>query len=126
MRDFENDFAIENVVKLEQNYRSHSNILDAANAIITHNRNRLGKNLWTAAGKGEPVRVYQAYNDIDEASFIVDEIKMLHAEGMGLDEIALLYRSNAQSRILEHSLFSAGLPYRVYGGLRFFDRAEIK
>lgn len=126
MRDFERDFAIESIVKLEQNYRSHSNILDAANAIITHNRNRLGKNLWTAAGKGEPVRVYQAYNDIDEASFIVDEIKMLHGEGMGLDEIALLYRSNAQSRILEHSLFSAGLPYRVYGGLRFFDRAEIK
>lgn len=126
MRDFERDFAVENIVKLEQNYRSHSNILDAANAIITHNRNRLGKNLWTAAGKGEPVRVYEAYNDVDEANFIVEEIKMLHGEGMGLDEIALLYRSNAQSRILEHLLFTAGLPYRVYGGLRFFDRAEIK
>ncbi|MEO8417538.1 MAG: DNA helicase II [Methylophilaceae bacterium] len=126
MRDFEQDFAIQNIVKLEQNYRSHSNILDAANAIITHNRNRLGKNLWTAAGKGEPVRVYQAYNDIDEASFIVDEIKMLHAEGVGLNEVALLYRSNAQSRVLEHALFSANLPYRVYGGLRFFERAEIK
>jgi DNA helicase-2/ATP-dependent DNA helicase PcrA len=126
MRDFEQDFAIQNIVKLEQNYRSHSNILDAANAIITHNRNRLGKNLWTAAGKGEPVRVYEAYNDIDEASFIVDEIKMLHAEGVGLNEVALLYRSNAQSRVLEHALFSANLPYRVYGGLRFFERAEIK
>lgn len=126
MQDFERDFAIENIVKLEQNYRSHSNILDAANAIITHNRNRLGKNLWTAAGKGEPVRVYQAYNDMDEADFIVDEVKSLHAEGYGLDEIALLYRSNAQSRVLEHELVKAGLPYRVYGGLRFYDRAEIK
>jgi len=126
MRDFEQDFNISHVVKLEQNYRSHSNILDAANAIITHNRNRLGKNLWTAAGKGEPVRVYQGYNDIDEANFIVEEIKMLHAEGTALDEIALLYRSNAQSRVLEHALFSSGLPYRVYGGLRFFERAEIK
>jgi len=126
MQDFERDFAVQNIVKLEQNYRSHSNILDAANAIITHNRNRLGKNLWTAAGKGEPIRVYQAYNDIDEANFIVDEIKMLHAEGMDLNEIAMLYRSNAQSRVLEHALFSANLPYRVYGGLRFFERAEIK
>ncbi|HEU4709438.1 MAG TPA: DNA helicase II [Methylophilaceae bacterium] len=126
MRDFENDFDIRNVVKLEQNYRSHSNILDAANAIITHNRNRLGKNLWTAEGRGEPVRVYQGYNDIEEANFIVEEIRMLHAEGTPLDDIALLYRSNAQSRVLEHALFSAGLPYRVYGGLRFFERAEIK
>ncbi|HEY8118725.1 MAG TPA: DNA helicase II [Methylophilaceae bacterium] len=126
MLDFEKDFAVQTIVKLEQNYRSHSNILDAANAIITHNRNRLGKNLWTAAGKGEPVRVYQAYNDIDEANFIVDEIKMLHAEGTDLSQIAMLYRSNAQSRVLEHALFSANLPYRVYGGLRFFERAEIK
>ncbi len=126
MLDFEKDFSIHNIIKLEQNYRSHSNILDAANAIITHNRNRLGKNLWTAAGKGEPVRVFEAYNDIEEASFIVDEVKMLHGEGYGLSEIALLYRSNAQSRVLEHALFSAGLPYRVYGGLRFFERAEIK
>jgi len=126
MRDFETDFNVQNIVKLEENYRSHSNILDAANAIISHNKNRLGKNLWTSAGKGEPVRVYEAYNDNDEAQFIVDEIKMLHAEGTSLGDIALLYRSNAQSRILEHSLFSANLPYRVYGGLRFFERAEIK
>ncbi|MEO6118852.1 MAG: UvrD-helicase domain-containing protein [Methylotenera sp.] len=126
MRDFETDFKIEHIVKLEENYRSHSNILDAANAIISHNKNRLGKNLWTSAGAGEPVRLYEAYNDNDEASFIVDEIKMLHAEGAELGEIALLYRSNAQSRILEHALFSANLPYRVYGGLRFFERAEIK
>ncbi len=126
MRDFETDFKVENIVKLEENYRSHSNILDAANAIIANNENRLGKNLWTSAGEGEPVRVYDAYNDEDEAGFIVDEIKMLHAEGTSLGDIALLYRSNAQSRILEHALFSANLPYRVYGGLRFFERAEIK
>jgi DNA helicase-2/ATP-dependent DNA helicase PcrA len=126
MRDFEKDFQVQNVVKLEENYRSHSNILDAANAIISHNNNRLGKNLWTSAGAGEPVRVYDAYNDSDEAQFIVDEIKMLHCEGTSLGEIALLYRSNAQSRILEQALFNSNLPYRVYGGLRFFERAEIK
>ena len=126
MRDFEKDFKVQNVVKLEENYRSHSNILDAANAIISHNNNRLGKNLWTSAGAGEPVRVYDAYNDTDEAQFIVDEIKMLHSEGTSLGEVALLYRSNAQSRILEQALFNANLPYRVYGGLRFFERAEIK
>ncbi|HSD82636.1 MAG TPA: UvrD-helicase domain-containing protein [Anaerolineae bacterium] len=126
MLDFEHDFSVKTLIKLEQNYRSHSNILDAANAIITHNRNRLGKNLWTAAGAGEPVRVFQAYNDNEEAQFIVDEVKALHAEGVALGDMALLYRSNAQSRVLEHALFSAGLPYRVYGGLRFFERAEIK
>ncbi len=126
MQDFQRDFNVQNVVKLEENYRSQSNILDAANAIIANNKNRLGKNLWTSAGAGEPVRIYDAYNDTDEASFIVDEIKMLHAEGTALGEMALLYRSNAQSRILEHALFSANLPYRVYGGLRFFERAEIK
>lgn len=126
MRDFEMDFKVQNIVKLEENYRSHSNILDAANAIITNNKNRLGKSLWTSAGAGEPVRVYQAYNDIDEASFIVDEVKMLHNDGWALNDIALLYRSNAQSRVIEHALFSNNIPYRVYGGLRFFERAEIK
>ena len=126
MRDFEVDFKVQNIVKLEENYRSHSNILDAANAIISNNKNRLGKNLWTSAGAGEPVRVYQAYNDIDEASFIVDEVKMLHNDGWALNDIALLYRSNAQSRVIEHALFSHNIPYRVYGGLRFFERAEIK
>jgi DNA helicase II / ATP-dependent DNA helicase PcrA len=126
MHDFERDFNVQNVVKLEENYRSHSNILDAANAIIANNNNRLGKNLWTSAGAGEPVRIYEAYNDTDEAQFIVEEVKMLQSEGSALADIALLYRSNAQSRILEHALFSANLPYRVYGGLRFFERAEIK
>ena len=126
MLEFEHDFDVHKVIKLEQNYRSHSNILDAANAIITHNRSRLGKELWTADGAGEPVRLFQAYNDIEEAAFVVDEVKALHAEGLSLADIALLYRSNAQSRVLEHALFSAGVPYRVYGGLRFFERAEIK
>ena len=126
MQDFERDFKIEHIVKLEENYRSHSNILDAANAIISNNKNRLGKNLWTSAGEGEPVRLFEAYNDTEEAQFIIEEIKMLHGEGARLGDMALLYRSNAQSRILEHALFAANLSYRVYGGLRFFERAEIK
>lgn len=126
MRDFEQDFSVRTVLRLEQNYRSHSNILDAANAIIANNSNRMGKKLWTSAGAGEPVRVFDAYNDIEEARFVVDEVKMLHAEGQTLANMAVLYRSNAQSRVLEHALFSAGLPYRVHGGLRFFERAEIK
>jgi len=109
MKDFEHDFAISKVIKLEQNYRSHGNILDAANALIDNNSERLGKNLWTAEGKGEPLRVYNAPNDFDEAAFIVDEVKALHAEGTPLSEIALLYRSNAQSRVLEHSLFKAAI-----------------
>ncbi len=126
MRDFEHDFGIARTIKLEQNYRSHGNILDAANALIENNSERLGKNLWTAEGKGELLRVYNAPNDFDEAAFIVDEVKTLHAEGIALSEMALLYRSNAQSRVLEHSLFNAAVPYRVYGGMRFFDRQEIK
>ncbi len=126
MRDFEREFRVGNVIRLEQNYRSHGNILDAANAIIKNNAARLGKNLWTDAGSGEPIRVYEAFNDTEEARWIVEEIKSLAAEGMARREMALLYRSNAQSRVLEHALFSAGLPYRVYGGLRFFERQEIK
>ena len=126
MRDFEREFRVESVIRLEQNYRSHGNILDAANAIIKNNAARLGKNLWTDAGSGEPIRVYEAFNDTEEARWIVEEIKSLAAEGMARREMALLYRSNAQSRVLEHALFSAGLPYRVYGGLRFFERQEVK
>ncbi len=126
MMEFERDFQVSKVIKLEQNYRSHGNILDAANALIQNNSGRLGKNLWTSEGHGEPLRVYNAPNDFDEAAFIVDEIKSLHAEGIALSQVALLYRSNAQSRVLEHSLFNASLPYRVYGGMRFFDRLEIK
>ncbi len=126
MQELLRDFHVESVIKLEQNYRSHGNILDAANALIQNNRNRLGKNLWTDAHKGEPLRVYEAPNDVEEARFIVDEIQQLRREDVRLSEIALLYRSNAQSRVLEHALVSAGLSYRVYGGLRFFERQEIK
>jgi DNA helicase-2/ATP-dependent DNA helicase PcrA len=126
MQELLRDFHVENVIKLEQNYRSHGNILDAANALIQNNRNRLGKNLWTSESGGEKLRVYEAGNDVDEAAFIVEEIQQLRREGVNLKEIALLYRSNAQSRVLEHALVSAGLPYRVYGGLRFFERQEIK
>jgi len=126
MRDLEREFKVANVIRLEQNYRSHGNILDAANAIIKNNAARLGKNLWTEAGSGEPIRVFEALSDLDEARWIVEEIKALGRDGHTRAEIALLYRSNAQSRVLEHALFNAGLPYRVYGGLRFFERQEIK
>ncbi len=126
MRDFEREFHVKHMIRLEQNYRSHGNILDAANAIIQNNPQRLGKNLWTQAGSGEPIRVYEAYSDNDEARWIVEEVKALVRDGHMRAEIALLYRSNAQSRALEHALFNAGIPYRVYGGLRFFERAEIK
>jgi DNA helicase-2/ATP-dependent DNA helicase PcrA len=126
MADFEREFKVRRVVRLEQNYRSHGNILDAANALIANNRNRLGKNLWTAAGKGEPVRVFEGESDSDEARWIVEEVQSLAREGARLSQVAVLYRSNAQSRVVEHALFSQGIPYRVYGGLRFFERAEIK
>src|SRR5688500_1371427 len=126
MADFEREFKVKHVVRLEQNYRSHGNILDAANALIANNRNRLGKNLWTAAGKGEPVRVFEGESDNDEARWIVEEVRSLAREGTSLTQVAVLYRSNAQSRVVEHALFSQGIPYRVYGGLRFFERAEIK
>ncbi|QWE24368.1 UvrD-helicase domain-containing protein [Polynucleobacter sp. AP-Elch-400A-B2] len=114
------------MVKLEQNYRSHGHILDTANYLISNNTDRLGKNLRTDAGHGEPVRIYDAPSDHAEAAWLVDEIKALVSSGIKRTEIALLYRSNAQSRIIEHALFSAAIPYRVYGGLRFFERAEIK
>jgi DNA helicase II / ATP-dependent DNA helicase PcrA len=126
MKEFERDFRIPKIIKLEQNYRSHGNILNAANTLIRNNGGRLGKNLWTAEGQGEPIRVYNAPTDIDEAAFILDEVKSLRAEGVALSQIALLYRSNAQSRVLEHALFNASLPYRVYGGMRFFERQEVK
>jgi len=126
MADFVREFAVQHQIKLEQNYRSYSNILDTANALISHNKHRLGKNLRTDQGAGEPVRVYESTSDFAEAQWIVDEMKQLIREGMSQKEIAVLYRSNAQSRVLETALFNAGLPYRVYGGLRFFERAEIK
>ncbi|MHB1085114.1 MAG: UvrD-helicase domain-containing protein [Thiobacillus sp.] len=126
MAEFEREFAHGNVIKLEQNYRSHGHILTAANTLISQNAHRLGKNLWTAEGEGEPIRVFDAYSDQEEASFVVEEVRALNRDGINLSEMALLYRSNAQSRVLEHALFSANVPYRVYGGLRFFDRQEIK
>ena len=125
MRLYENQFH-PMMVKLEQNYRSHGHILDTANQLISNNSERLGKNLRTDAGHGELVRIYDAPSDHAEAAWLVEEIKALVSSGIKRIEIALLYRSNAQSRIIEHALFSAGIPYRVYGGLRFFERAEIK
>ena len=126
MADFEREYRVERVVKLEQNYRSFGNILDAANALIAHNSRRLGKNLRTDAGPGEPVRVVESTSDFGEAQWVLEEIQQLHRGGLARKEIALLYRSNAQSRVIESALFNAGIPYRVYGGLRFFERAEVK
>src|SRR5688500_9311540 len=126
MADFERDFKVKHVVRLEQNYRSHGNILDAANALISNNRNRLGKNLWTSAGKGDPLRVFEGQSDNDEARWMVEEVQALSRDGTRLSHIGVLYRSNAQSRVLEHALFSHAIPYRVYGGQRFFERAEVK
>jgi DNA helicase-2/ATP-dependent DNA helicase PcrA len=130
MQHFERDFGRSGMpvrlIKLEQNYRSQGNILDAANALIRNNPSRLGKNLWTTDGSGEPVRAYAAPSDFDEAAFIVDIVRGLGNDGLALSEVAVLYRSNAQSRVLEHALFNAALPYRVYGGMRFFERAEVK
>jgi DNA helicase-2/ATP-dependent DNA helicase PcrA len=126
MQSFERDFRVTNLIKLEQNYRSHGHILDAANHLIGHNRKRLGKNLRTDAGAGEPIRVYEAASDYQEAQWLIDEAQQLHREGTPRSEIAVLYRSNAQSRVIESALFNAGIPYRVYGGLRFFERAEVK
>ena len=127
MQDFLREFAVPHQIKLERNYRSHGNILDCANALIENNSQRLGKNLTTDQGAGEPGRIHEAPTDLDEARWLVEEIQALTKnDGFPRQEIALLYRSNAQSRVLESRLFNAGIPYRVYGGLRFFERAEIK
>ena len=126
MADFEREYRVQRVVKLEQNYRSSGHILDAANDLISHNSQRLGKNLRTDLGAGELVRVYESTSDFAEAQWLLEEVQQLHRGGMPRSEMALLYRSNAQSRVLESALFNAGMPYRVYGGLRFFERAEIK
>ncbi len=127
MADFVREFDVQHQIKLEQNYRSYSNILDSANHLIGHNSRRLGKNLRTTQGAGEPVRVFEATTDLAEAQWMVDEIKQLvRSDGFERKEIAVLYRSNAQSRVIESALFNASVPYRVYGGLRFFERAEIK
>jgi DNA helicase-2/ATP-dependent DNA helicase PcrA len=135
MADFVREYQVQHQIKLEQNYRSFSNILDSANHLISHNKSRLGKNLHTTQGAGEPVRIYESPTDFAEAQWMVDEMKQLLRDGQNGDgsqgvahrhEIAVLYRSNAQSRVIETALFNAAMPYRVYGGLRFFERAEIK
>ncbi|MES2423630.1 MAG: UvrD-helicase domain-containing protein [Pseudomonadota bacterium] len=126
MADFVREFNVQHQIKLEQNYRSHSNILDSANELISHNKKRLGKNLRTDQGPGEPVRVYESVSDFAEAQWMVEEMRQLVRDGSDRKEIAVLYRSNAQSRVIETALFNASVPYRVYGGLRFFERAEIK
>ncbi len=123
---FQKDFPDTRVVKLEQNYRSTSTILKAANAVIANNESRMGKNLWTEGREGEPVRVYSAFNERDEAEFVVGRLRDWSETGRARADAAILYRSNAQSRVLEEALMNAGIPYRVYGGLRFFERQEIK
>jgi DNA helicase-2/ATP-dependent DNA helicase PcrA len=123
---FENDYAGTHVIRLEQNYRSTGTILKAANAVIGNNTGRLGKNLWTAGETGEPIQFYTGYTDYDEARFVIDRIKDWVSQGHARAECAVLYRSNAQSRLFEERLINEGIPYRVYGGLRFFERAEIK
>ena len=123
---FEKDFDNATVFRLEQNYRSTGNILNAANAVIANNAGRLGKELWTDESEGCPIRLYAASNEIDEARFVVEQIQNWVSQGNRRDQSAILYRSNAQSRVFEEQLLSTGMPYRVYGGLRFFERAEIK
>jgi len=123
---FERDFSNTQVIRLEQNYRSTGTILKAANALIDNNHSRLGKELWTQSDAGEAIMFYSAYNEKDEARFVVDRIENWVAEGRSRNEVAVLYRSNAQSRQFEDALMNRGMPYRVYGGFRFYERAEVK
>jgi len=123
---FQKDFPSATVVKLEQNYRSTATILSAANAVIANNTSRMGKNLWTDGAQGESIKVYAAYNERDESDFVIARLRDWIDQGNLRADAAILYRSNAQSRVLEEGLINAGIPYRVYGGLRFFERAEIK
>lgn len=123
---FLKDFHGAKTIRLEQNYRSTSNILHAANALIAHNSSRLCKNLWTEGTEGDPITLYCAFNELDEARFVVSRIKMSQEQGSALKDCAILYRSNAQSRVLEEALLQTGMPYRIYGGMRFFERQEIK
>ena len=123
---FQKHFPDAQLIRLEQNYRSTTTILSAANALIDNNRDRMGKKLWTSGADGEPILFYNAYNEVDEARFVIERAKQWVEQGHARAEIAILYRSNAQSRVFEERLVSEGIPYRVYGGLRFFERAEIK
>jgi len=126
LQQFRRDYPQARLFRLEQNYRSTSNILEAANGLIAHNATRLGKNLWTSGARGDPIRLYTAFNERDEAEFVTHRIGEYVSHGGARREIAILYRSNAQSRVFEEAFLSARVPYRVYGGLRFFERAEIK
>jgi DNA helicase II / ATP-dependent DNA helicase PcrA len=126
MADFEREYRVKRVIKLEQNYRSFGHILDAANELISRNSQRLGKTLRTDAGQGDPIRVQEAPSDFAEAQWLIEEVQGLVRSGLDRQQIAVLYRSNAQSRVIESALFNSGIPYRVYGGLRFFERAEVK
>ncbi|WP_413975398.1 DNA helicase II [Stenotrophomonas acidaminiphila] len=123
---FLKDFPGAQTIRLEQNYRSSANILNAANAVIAHNPDRIGKQLWTDSGDGEPIELYAAYNEMDEARYLVERARQWVRDGGSYGDIAVLYRSNAQSRAFEEALLSEQVPYRVYGGMRFFERAEIK
>ncbi len=126
LQDFRRDYKDAQLFRLEQNYRSTATILEAANGLIAKNAGRIGKNLWTSGAKGEPIHLYTAFNERDEAEFVTHRIREYSNRGGARRDIAILYRSNAQSRVLEEAFLSARVPYRVYGGLRFFERAEIK
>ena len=126
IKSFTDQFTNVEIFKLEQNYRSTNKILKVANSLISHNKNRLGKELWTASERGETVKIFEAYNNDEESSFIVDKIKMLERDGYKKSEIAILYRNNFLSRRLEEELNGRGIPYVIYGGFRFFERSEIK
>ena len=123
---FLNDYQQAETIRLEQNYRSTGHILSAANELIANNDNRLGKNLWTESGDGDPVEIYCAFNELDEARFVAAQIKQWKEDEGQLSECAVLYRSNSQSRVIEEALIQANIPYRIYGGMRFFERQEIK
>lgn len=123
---FSRDFPQARIIRLEQNYRSTSTILEAANALITHNSSRMGKDLWTAGSQGEKIVIFSAFNELEEARFVIDRIQKELNQGRSANDIAILYRSNAQSRLLEESLLRADIAYKIYGGVRFFERAEIK
>jgi DNA helicase-2/ATP-dependent DNA helicase PcrA len=126
MQHFVRDFPTVQTIRLEQNYRSTSHILDAANALIAHNQGRMGKKLWTDGPRGKPIRLYAAFNEQEEARFVVDTISQWLEDGRKAEDAAIVYRTTAQSRLFEERLMRASVPYRVYGGLRFFERAEVK
>ncbi len=126
IRDFRRHYPDADIIRLEQNYRSTVPILQAANAVIAHNQGRLGKELWTEQAHGEPLQLFRAFNDLDEALYVVQQIERQQRSGLRRSEMAILYRSNAQSRVLEEALIRAGIAYRIHGGLRFFERAEVR